>query len=445
MAEMRFSEAMVGTWTPQGGGPKRPFRFDVTAETQSLLKPFGTVVGRLTGVVSAEGLAHAAPAAGTIEVSPVEHRRIRYNLEFTDDEGRALRVDGWKSIRWLRPLSTWTTLPTTIYDAEDRVVGTSVTRFPLAKTPGLLRSMKVTATPPDLVERRVDGASGRLEVWYDTFTDPDSGTGFWLHHELVTPTDGEAPIAHGWAATFPVDGEPTWERFGPTPISDGKWFSADGVVAEPGVRRGATESMSWDLLYEDDAAPLFTFPELTWRRELLPAAQIVPSPTATFKGTVRVGDETIELAGARGGAAHIYGHGNADRWGWLHADLGDGDVLEIVAAVSRRPGLSRLRPLPLVQLRLGGEDWPANPLLAATRFRAELGLPTWTVEGTWRGRRLHVEVTQPPDRCVRIPYTDPDGAPATCTNTERADVRVRYGEREWVLEGTGHAEIGQRP
>jgi hypothetical protein len=445
MAQMRFSEAMVGTWTPEGGGAATLLRFDVVAEMPSLLRPFGTVEGRLTGIVRAAGLATEAAAVGTIEVSPVEHRRIRYTLEFAGDDGRPLRLDGWKSIRWLRPLSTWTTLPSTIYDADGQTVGTSLTRFPLGDTLRFLGSMRASAAPMDVESRRWHGTRGRMEVWYDTFTDPDTGAGFWLHHELVAPTDGGAAHAHGWAATFPVEGEPRWERFGPVPVGEGQGFSAGDVVADPGVRRGAAGPISWDLRYEDRSAPLFTFPAATWRRELLPAAQVVPSPTATFTGTVRVDDEAVELTGARGAAARIYGHGNAERWGWLHADLGGGDVLEIVAAVSRRPGLSRLRPLPFVQLRVAGEVWPARPLLAAARFRADLGLPTWTVEGTWRGRHLRVTVTQPPERCVRVPYTDPDGATATCTNTERADVHVSFGDREWRLEGTGHAEIGSRP
>ncbi|MBV8234577.1 MAG: hypothetical protein JO075_02635, partial [Acidimicrobiia bacterium] len=82
------------------------------------------------------------------------------------------------------------------------------------------------------------------------------------------------------------------------------------------------------------------------------------------------------------------------------------------------------------------------------------GLPTWTVRGRVGRRRLQVTVTQPAEACVAVPYTDPDGATATCTNTERADVEVvlerRSGgawaiERRWELDGTAHAEVGTRP
>ncbi|MFB4307528.1 hypothetical protein, partial [Actinomadura sp. GTD37] len=57
------------------------------------------------------------------------------------------------------------------------------------------------------------------------------------------------------------------------------------------------------------------------------------------------------------------------------------------------------------------------------------------------------------EESVAVGYADPDGAPAVCHNSERADVRIvlarRAGrswetEREWRLDGTGHAEVGLR-
>lgn len=455
---MRFAEAMVGTWRRPGGSEDLPIRFDVTADTETLLKPLGTVTGRLSGRLSAGGLVEDAAATGTIEVSPVEHRRIRYTLDFADAGGRPYRFDGWKSIDWLRPLATWTTLPGTLYDPAGEVVGTATLRFPLQATPSLAASMRLVAdrgAGVALDNRRWDGRPGRLEVWYDTVTDPATGTGLWLHHELVAPTaSGAEPYAHGWAAVFPPDGPPVWARFGPAPPGQGSAFAAGGVVAEPGRRAGRAGDITWDLHYADPSAPLFTFPAATWRRELLPGAQVVPSPAASFSGRVEVAGRCLNLERAPGAAARIYGHGNAERWAWLHADLGGGDVLEVVAAVPRRPGLRRLPPLPMVRLRLGGRDWPADPLTGALRLRCRIGLPTWTVAGRVGDRRLQVTVTQPEDRCVRIPYTDPDGAGATCTNTERADATVvverRRGggwepERRWELPGCAHAEVGSRP
>ena len=293
--------------------------------------------------------------------------------------------------------------------------------------------------------RRWRGQVGRIEVWYATFTHEPTGTGVWVHAEITAPTDGAAAFGHGWIALFPPDQTPVVERFGPGPLrsGDGNWFATDDCTVGPHNLVARTATMGCDLAYGDAAAPLFTFPRWAWEREVLPGAQIVPMPTATFTGAVMVDGEKV-VDGGRGGVAHIYGHGNAERWGWLHADLGGGDVLEIVSAVSRRPGLNRLPPTALVQLRLNGEDVPRQPLLAAPLLRTRLGLPTWSVQGRLGRRRLAVEVTIPEDRAVRLDYADPDGAPAVCVNSEVASARIDFDGRRWELEGTAHAEVGLR-
>lgn len=228
----------------------------------------------------------------------------------------------------------------------------------------------------------------------------------------------------------------------------------------PGRLRGTAGELSWDLA--EDAGgerPLYTFPRWSWRHPLLPAAQIVPSPRARYTGTVRHGTSELALRAAPGASARIYGHGNARRWAWLHADLGGGDVLEVVAAVSTRPGLDRLPPLVFLRLRKDGRDWPRGGLRPALgraghgRFTADIGLPRWTVTGRAGGRRIAVRVDQPAERTLALDYADPDGSPAVCRNSETADAHVlleRRGrggwrtEAEWTLSGTAHAEVGDR-
>jgi hypothetical protein len=298
----------------------------------------------------------------------------------------------------------------------------------------------------ELGRPRWRGQRHRLEVWYATFTDPATGDGYWLHHEVVAPTDADArPYGHGWLSVFPNDGAPMTTRFGPAAPGEKGWFSAGDVVVEDGVLRGPT----WDLTFADDGPPLYTFPKLTWDRELLPAAQIVPFPTATFRG--RVNDREID--NARGALARIYGHGSAERWAWLHADLGDGDVIEVVAAAPRKRGPLKLRPLPIVRLRFGGEDWPRANLTNAVVGRAHVDLPRWSVSVRTRRRRLRASVLIPPERSVALTYVDADGSTATCTNSERASAEIileSYDggwrtERHWSIDGTAHAEVGTRP
>jgi hypothetical protein len=301
------------------------------------------------------------------------------------------------------------------------------------------------------------GQPGRLEVWYTTLTDPDTGIGVWLHHEVVAPTDGGPAHALGWAAVFRPGVAPVHGRFGPVPHQEpasGDVFTAAEVSVAPDRLRGSTGNIHWDLRSDGGGEPLFTFPEWAWNRELLPAAQIVAQPAAAFSGTIKWSDGEVVLRRGHGATARIYGHGNAQRWAWLHADLGDRDVLEIVTAQSRRWPLRAMPPSTFLRLRVGGQQWPrGDGLILSPRFSSQIGLPSWSVSGRVGSWRIQVDVTQPPDGTLALEYHDPDGAKATCHNSERADVRVVLEERQgsgwrvqrtWELNGTGHAEVGVR-
>ncbi|HVV37899.1 MAG TPA: hypothetical protein VHC63_14920 [Acidimicrobiales bacterium] len=298
--------------------------------------------------------------------------------------------------------------------------------------------------PAALARPRWRGQPHRLEVWYATFTDADE-TGYWIHYETVAPTTGD-PYTHGWAAVFPVEGAPRVERFGPDRPTD----AAD--VAR-GILRGRAGAVEWDVSFDDTSSPLWTFPRRVWERELLPAAQIVPWPRATFRGTVSV-DGTAKPISARGAVARIYGHGNAHRWCWLHADLGDGAVVELVAATAHRRGLQQLPMVTMLQLRVpGAGDWPRLSLAAAPLLRAHHHEDGFVVGGVVGRRRVGINVHWPHDQSVTLQYVDPNGDTATCTNSERASAKVVLQkwrgkwqtERSWQVEHSAHAEIGRRP
>ncbi|MEU8120310.1 hypothetical protein AB0C21_16515 [Spirillospora sp. NPDC049024] len=463
-----FSEVMEGSLRLAGEDRDREMRLELTADLPGVLRPWGDAEGALAGRVHVPGWADDPGAAGRLRVAPLAARRIRYTLGFTAGDGRRLRLDGWKTVTPRRPVRSMTFLPLTVTDEDGAVVGEARLRFRLRRD--LARFLGGFRFPgPDPMRSRWRGQAGRLEVWYTTLTDPATGTGVWIHHELVASAQhgpaGDGPSgdgaagaarAHGWAAVFPPGEAPVLARFGPrewSPPEDAA-FAAGPVVQADGRLTGTAGDLTWDLRESGGGPPLYTFPRWAWESELLPAAQMVPRPAAAYDGVVRFGGRTLELAAAPGASARIYGHGNARRWAWLHADLGGGDVCEIVAAVSTRPGMNRLPPLPFLRLRVDGADLASgDPLLAALRLRADIGLPVWTVRGRIGDRAVHVRVALPPGETVSVDYADPDGAPAVCHNSERADVRIllarRSGrgwetEREWRLDGTGHAEVGLR-
>lgn len=457
-----FKETMLGRVRLADEDGDRPVRLDLLARADAVLLPHRTTRAHVSGRVRIAGRADDAEAEGELEIAPLSRRRIRYRITFAM-EGRRLTLDGWKSVSPKRPLASLTVLPYTLYEDGDRV-GEGTLRFPLAT--GLLpflasfRFPRAAASSADRhLTPRWDGTPGRTEVWYTTLTDPATDSGIWLHHELVAPSDGSAAYAHGWIAVFPKDGPAEHTRFGPVPwTADPEGFTAEGICVRPGRLTGSAGTFTWALTESPEGPALHTFPRWSWRRPWLPASHMLPAARARYSGTIRYGTGELRLDDAPGAGARIYGHGNARRWAWLHADLGGGDVLEIIAAVSMRRGLDRLPPLVFLRLHRNGRTWPRRAERSAVgwagigRFRADIRLPEWRVEGRAGLSRIQVTVTQPPQQTLTLGYTDPDGSTAVCRNSERADAVVSlerwWGtwrrEAVWRLSGTAHAEVGDR-
>jgi choline dehydrogenase-like flavoprotein len=145
---LSFTEHMEGTYTPRV--PELPggafaFTFEVDCEE---VDDAGRVVrGAALGTVSVAGLAQDAPAGGARELSPHWRRTIRYAFGFDGQDGRRYRFEGTKTIRWLRALTTWTTLPGRVVREEDgRCVADVVARFDLrAQLGALVRSVRRVA------------------------------------------------------------------------------------------------------------------------------------------------------------------------------------------------------------------------------------------------------------------------------------------------------------
>jgi hypothetical protein len=128
----RFDETMSGTYAYNDQpDQRRPFSFSVEARADSILRHLRTAKTTLSGTLEAPGLAAHAPIEGTLVMAPLTRRIIRYEFAFTGDDGKPYRFEGQKDIRLLKPLSSFTTLPASIYDASGNEVATADTRFDL--------------------------------------------------------------------------------------------------------------------------------------------------------------------------------------------------------------------------------------------------------------------------------------------------------------------------
>lgn len=133
MPGFRFAETMSGTWTPADAPEaRRRFSFTIEAVADSLarhLRQGGRT--RIHGTVVADGLADRQPLEGTLTMAPLTRRIIRYEFDFTGDDGQPYRFEGQKDIRLTALRRSFTELPGVIRDAAGAEVGTATTQFDL--------------------------------------------------------------------------------------------------------------------------------------------------------------------------------------------------------------------------------------------------------------------------------------------------------------------------
>ena len=186
-------------------------------------------------------------------------------------------------------------------------------------------------------------------------------------------------------------------------------------------------------------------------RRLAKTVLFLPHPDLEVSGTVYLGDRKIEVSGARGGQAHLWGSKHASRWAWVHcndftADRGTAPVGSFVDGVSvfvPRFGRELGPNTPFVG-RVDGTDLHSTGPLAVTRNPSEFDLGGWRFEARSRDVRVKGDVSARPEDLVGVTYHDPDGELAYCYNTEVADMRLEVFRRvSRRMDAGGRAACGR--
>jgi hypothetical protein len=137
-----FSEVMAGPARLRGEGGSRSLRLEVDVVAPGLLKLWADTEASMSGRAVLDGVADDPAATGTMHIAPIRRRRLRYQLVFHTADGAPLHLDGWKSVSYLRPLRSMTTLPATVYAADGSVFGEALLKFDLRDLPRFLASFR---------------------------------------------------------------------------------------------------------------------------------------------------------------------------------------------------------------------------------------------------------------------------------------------------------------
>jgi hypothetical protein len=128
----QFDETMTGTWTRVGSpGDTGSFRVQLRVKAEDALRHLRDHLADLEGTLDMEGFADDVPVRGKIEIAPLVKRIIRYELDFTGNDGKPYRFAGQKNIRFSDLVTTMTTLDASVTDAGGTEVARATIRFDL--------------------------------------------------------------------------------------------------------------------------------------------------------------------------------------------------------------------------------------------------------------------------------------------------------------------------
>ena len=313
---------------------------------------------------------------------------------------------------------------------------------------------------------RWDGSAGHYEVYYLTLTDRSTGVGVWIRYTMLAPLpeapgddgptcslwflamDPSGPAVTGRKASFAADRlhaqpEPFELRIG------------DAVLSDRGMS-GEVQGASWDLRWQPRLPAAEHVHPLLRRARLARTVLVLPHPDVEVAGRVAWDGRRLELEGARGGQAHLWGSKHAARWAWahcndfesVHGEPRPDCYLDGVSVFVPRFG-REIGPSTPVVGRFGGRDFRSTGPVSVARNLSRFGLTTWHVEASDGDRRVVMDVEADREAMVGVTYHDPDGERAYCYNSETASMQLRVwdGYRlvdELTAPGRAHFEYAQR-
>jgi hypothetical protein len=318
------------------------------------------------------------------------------------------------------------------------------------------------------------GGPGHYEVYYLTLTDPVTGIGFWIRYTMVAPlaeTGEEATCSLWFMAMDP--GNPAanvGEKVSfPVALLEAKAAPFELRVGEASLTdRGMKGSLerdghryTWDLTWEPRLDAYGHVHPALRAAKLAKTILFLPHPDVEVAGRIEIDGRALEITGARGGQAHLWGAKHASRWAWVHCSDFNGSnesageaFVDGVSVFVPRFG-RELGPNTPVVARVDGRDLMSISPLAVARNESDFNLEGWRFEARTRRRKLVGDVSARREDLVGVTYHDPDGELAYCYNTEIADLRLELHERatpwgdwrkvrELRSDGRAHFEYAQR-
>jgi hypothetical protein len=297
----------------------------------------------------------------------------------------------------------------------------------------------------DLARRQANAArytpghpAGHYESFFVRANHPARPLAFWIRYTIFSPQQHpERAVGELWAIYF--DGETRQHVAAKTELPFAQCAFSNTALdvrigeasLRPGLLAGAAGSaapaIAWNLSYRGDAPALFLLPHKLYTASLPRAKSLVALPLAVFDGTLRVGEQTVDVQGWVGSQNHNWGSRHTDHYAWGQVagfDTHPESFLEVATA--------RLKIGPLwtpfmttLVLRHDGNEIAINTLRQAIRARASFEYFSWRFVSETDRVRIEGAIDAPRDAFVGLRYANPPGGIKQCLNSKLAACELK--------------------
>lgn len=306
------------------------------------------------------------------------------------------------------------------------------------------------------------GAGGPFyEVWFGK-VDLAPGRALWFRYTLL---DGLTRDASVWAILF-KDGEivtgkevhsigdlKLWqgqERRGESLLDKGI-FEVESGRLTPTRARGKAGALSWDLRFSDRQRAFSHLPPSMKRLHLSRSEYLGAMLDVEFHGHLSVGEELLEVRGAKGMVGHIFGSKQAHSWAWCHCSSFDSGEDFVLDALSARllVGGRMTRPLTSAVVFQGERRYAFSGPLSLVLNQSDWNSTRWKFSGSDGAAELFGLATLKRPTAI-VEYTDTDGSRLWCHNSKLSDLSICFYDpekderRELRATGTAAFEVVTR-
>jgi hypothetical protein len=292
-------------------------------------------------------------------------------------------------------------------------------------------------------------ATGHYESFFLRANHPTRPQAFWIRYTIFSPKNRpQDALGELWAIYFneetnnhiAVKQEISFRQC--TFSSTTFFVEIDRAQLKPGELHGVViakdRSLAWDLTFDGNAKPLLLLPFNLYKTKLPAAKSLVSAPMATFKGSLTVNGETVEVVDWVGSQNHNWGSKHTDLYAWGQVAGFDSHPQSFLEVATARLKIGPLWTpyMTLVVLRHDGKEFALNSLFQSLRANGSFEYFSWNFKSETKEIGLEGSISAPPEAFVGLNYYNPPGGNKYCLNTKIASCQLILKDKR-----TGKEEI----